>query len=104
MSFPRAGLTEIAKTWLYFVSSKLVPFKHVPIVIRDKALLTYAIVTSYKFNVGKVIENSIMDPVYHKAITYLSLITRLCEIEGVQIGENEEKALRCNLYISNKRR
>ena len=91
MSFLRTGLMEIAKTWFYFVSYKLVPSKHLSIVRRDKALLTYAIVTCYKFNVGKVIENSILMSEYHKAITHPSLITKLCEIVGVQIGENEEK-------------
>ena len=44
MSIPRKGLIEIAKTWFYFISSKLVPSKHLSTVGRDKALLTYAIV------------------------------------------------------------
>ena len=54
MSFLRKRLIEIAKTWFYFISSKLVLSKNLSIVGRDKALLTYAIVKGYTFNVGKV--------------------------------------------------
>ena len=91
MSFPRTWLTEIAKVWFYFVSCKLIPSKHLSTIRTDKALLTYVIVKGYKFNVGKIIENSILESVYRKAITYPSLITKLCELVGVQIGDNEEK-------------
>ena len=91
MFFPRIRLTKIAKAWFHLVSNKLIPSKHVFIVRRDKVNLTYAIVKGYKFNVGKIIKNSILEVVYGKAITHPSLITKLCEIAGVQIGENEEK-------------
>ena len=60
-------------------------------VVRDKALLTFAIVKGYKFNVGKVIENLILKSAYHKEITHPSLITKLCELTKVPIRENEEK-------------
>ena len=69
----------------------MVPSKHLFRVGKDKALLTYTIVKGYKFNMGKVIENSILESMYHKAITYLSLIMKLCDITRVLIGENEEK-------------
>ena len=84
-------MAQVAKVWFYFVSSKLVPSKHLSKVRRDKALLIYAIVKGYKFNVGKVIENSILESAYHKAITHLSLITKLCKETEVPIKENEEK-------------
>ena len=93
MFFPRIRLTKIAKALFYFVSSKLVPSKHVSIVRSEKAILFYAIVKGYKFNVGKIIKNSILEVSYGKAITHPSLITKLCEIMGVQIRENEEKCL-----------
>ena len=80
MLFPRTGLPEITKTWIYFVSSKFVPSKHLSIVGIDKELFTYAIVKGYKFNVGKVIENSILKSTYHKAITHLSFITKLLRL------------------------
>ena len=64
---------------------------HVYIVRRDKAILVYPIAKGYKFNMGKIIENLILEAVYDKAITHPSLITKLCMIVGVQIGVNEEK-------------
>ena len=91
MAFPRTGLTEVAKIWFYFVSSKLVPSKHLSMIERDKALLPYSIVKGYKFNVGKVNEILILESVYHKVITHPSLITKLCELAEVPIKDNEEK-------------
>ena len=70
----------------------LVPSKHFSTVGRDKALLTYAIVKEYKFNGGKVIENSVLESSYHKAITHLPLITKLYKVVGEPTGENEEKS------------
>ena len=40
---------------------------------------------------GRIIENSILESVYSKAITHPSLITKLYEIAGVKIIENEDK-------------
>ena len=65
--------------------------KHVSIMQKDKAILTYAIVSRFKFNVGMVIENSIMESVYGKAITHPSVITELCLLAGVEISRDEEK-------------
>ena len=42
-----------------FVSSKLIPAKHVSTVQKDKVILTYAIVSGFKFIVVTVIQNSI---------------------------------------------
>ena len=91
MSFLRIGLMEVGKVWFYFVSSKLVSSNHLSTVGKDKALLTCAIVEGYKFNMGQVIENSILKSAYHKENTHPSLITKLCKEAGVPIGENEER-------------
>ena len=71
--------------------TKLIPMKHVSTVQKDKAILTYAIVSRFMFNVGMVIENSIIESVYGKAITHPSLITELCLLAGVEISRDEEK-------------
>ena len=60
-SFLRTGLIKTAKSWFYFVFSKLILMKSMPIVQKDKAVLTYAIVSGFNFNVGTVIENSILE-------------------------------------------
>ena len=46
-----------------------------------------------KFNVGEVIENSILELVYRKGITHPSLITELCLRVEVKISKDEEKCL-----------
>ena len=55
-----SALTEEAKVWFYFVSSVLLPSKHLITVRRNEAILLYALLKGYKINVGKIIENSIM--------------------------------------------
>ena len=54
------ALIEEAKVWFYFVSSVLLPSKHLNTVRRNEAILLYALLKGYKINVGKIIENSIM--------------------------------------------
>ena len=93
----RTGLTETTKSCFYFFSSKLIPTKNVSIVQKDKVVLTYAMVGGFKFNVGMVIENSILESVYGKAITHPSLILKLCLRAEVEISKDEEK---CPLMIS----
>ena len=90
-SFLRTVLTKTAKSWFYFVSSKLIPAKHVSIVQKDKAMLPYVVVSKFKFNVGMVIENSILESVYRKAITHPPLITKLYLRAEVNMSRDEEK-------------
>ena len=52
-------LTKEAKVWFYFVSSVLLPSKHLSTVRKNEAILLYALPKGYKINVGKIIENSI---------------------------------------------
>ena len=52
--------------------------KHVSTMQKNKVVLTYAIVSGLKFNLGIVIENSILELVYRKAISHQSLIIELC--------------------------
>ena len=63
-------------------------------MVREKEeVLLYAILKSYKFSVGKIIENSI--PSYYRGgykglIPHLALITGLCILGGVE-GDWEEE-------------
>ena len=79
-------LTEEAKVGFYFVSSVLLPLKHLSTVRRNEAILLYALLKGYKINVGKIIENSIMS--YSKSkcrglIPHPAIITKLCLLGGV---------------------
>ena len=53
-------LTEEANVWLYFISSVLMPSKHLSTVRKEEAILLYALPKGYKINVGKIIEKSIL--------------------------------------------
>ena len=79
-------LTEEAKVWFYFISSVLLPSKHLNTVKRNEAIILYALLKGYKINVGKIIENFIMS--YSKSkcrglIPHLATITSLCLLGGV---------------------
>ena len=79
-------LIEEAKVWFYFISSVVLPSKHLSTVKRDEAVLLYALLKGYKINVGKIIEKSILS--YSRSecrglISHPATITRLCLLGGV---------------------
>ena len=90
------SLTEEAKVWFYFISSVLLPSKHLSIVRKNEAILMYALLKGYKINVGKIIENSIMSyyrSKYRGLISHPATITKLCILGGVNGDwENEESS------------
>ena len=80
----QGDLIEVNKVWFYFVNSVLKPSKHVSTVRQDRTLILYALVKGYNLNVGRIIEQSILDYVNDKFsgnIPHTALITLLC-IEG----------------------
>ena len=83
-SIARGGPTEEAKVWFYFISSVLMPSKHLSIVRREEAILLYALLKGYKIIVGKIIEKSILGYSESKCrgvIPHPATITILC-IQG----------------------
>ena len=91
-SIARVALTEPAKVQFYFLCSVMMPSKHLCTVRKKEVVLLYAILKGYKFNVGKIIEKSILSYYrggYKGLIPHQSLISRLC-ILGVQ-GDWEEE-------------
>ena len=90
----KGDLTEEAKVWFYFLSSVLIPTKHVCTVREKEAVLLYAILKGYKVNAGAIIENSIMK--YHEGsrrglIPHPATITWLCSKAGVNGNWAEEE-------------
>ena len=86
-SIARGTLTEQAKVWFYFLYSVILPSKHLCIIREKEAVLLYAILKGYKFSVGKIIENSILN--YYKGgykglIPHPALITKLYILGGVE--------------------
>ena len=85
-SIARGALTESGKVWFHFLCSVMLPSKHLCTVREKEAVLLYAILKGYKFNVGKIIENSILSYYrggYKGFIPHLSLISTLCILGGV---------------------
>ena len=87
-------LTEDTKVWFYFISSVLLPSKHLSTVRRNKAIFLYALLKGYKINVGKIIENSIFS--YSKSkcrglIPHPATITSLCLLGVVDEECGKEK-------------
>ena len=97
-SIARGSLTGEAKLWFYFVSSVLLPSKHLNKVRKNEAILLYALLKGYKINVGKIIENSIMS--YYKQIQGLDSTpsynhhTLPFEGEYMEIGKTKKHAPR----------
>ena len=52
----RGSLTEEAKVWFYFLSSVILPTKHLCAVREQEAIFLYALLKGYKMNVGDLIE------------------------------------------------
>ena len=80
----QGDLIEVNKVWFYFVNSVLKPSKHVSTVRQDRTLILYALVKGFNLNVGRIIEQSILDYVndkFSRNIPHFALITLLC-IEG----------------------
>ena len=95
----RGDLIEANKVWLYFVNYVLTPSKHVSIVRQDHAILLYALVKGCCLNVGKIVEQSILDYAennFSGNIPNPTLITLLCIKGGVTFNKTEEKCPRAS--------
>ena len=55
-SINRGSLTEEDKVWFYFLSSIILPTKHLCAVREQEAIILYALLKGYKMNVGGLIE------------------------------------------------
>ena len=89
----RGLLTGEAKVWFYFICSVILPSKHLNTVREKETVLLYAILKGYKFNVWKIIDNSILSYYrgsYRGLVPHLALVTRLCLLGGVE-GDWEEE-------------
>ena len=88
------SLTEEAKVWFYFLSSVILPTKHLFSVREQEAIILYALLKGYKMNVGGLIEGSIRG--YHLSnkrglIPHPTTIIKLCILAGVRGSWDEEE-------------
>ena len=85
-----SDLTGANKVWFYFINSLFTPSKHVSTMRQDYAILLYALVKGYSLNVGKIVEQSILDYAENNFlgnIPHPYLITLLCIKGGATFCE-----------------
>ena len=80
--------------WFYFIASVIIPTKHLSTIREQGAIILYALLKGYKFDVGKIIESSIR--CFHKnvkrgLIPHPATITRICILAGVKGTWAEEE-------------
>ncbi|PIN17005.1 hypothetical protein CDL12_10337 [Handroanthus impetiginosus] len=91
--FPRTTLTFAADNWLRFVSARLRPSSHTFEVMRERAVMIYAILPDIPFDIGLFLHKSILKSamggltirLYHP-----SLITELCARAGLEQQPGDE--------------
>ena len=93
----RGNLSKAVKVWYFFINFVLTPSKHVSILRQDRAILLYALVKRFNLNVGKIMEQSILD--YYENnflgnIPHPALIILMCIKGDVTFSETEERCPR----------
>ena len=90
----RMDLTPIAKVWVKFLKSRLMPTTHTTTVSQERLVLLYVIVRGLPIDVGSIIEKEIRDCAMknHKAVALLfpSLITSICVVSEVHLDAKDE--------------
>ena len=90
----RIYLKPIAKVWVKFLKSRLMPTTHTTTVSQERLVLLYVIVRGLLIDVGSIIEKEIWDCAIknHKAAALLfpSLITSIYVVSGVRFNAKDE--------------
>ena len=90
----RGSRTEEAKVWFYFISSVILPTKHLCSMREQEAIILYALLKGYKMNVGGLIEGFIRR--YHLSnkrglIPHPATINKLCILVRVRGSWDKEE-------------
>ncbi|PIM99730.1 hypothetical protein CDL12_27770 [Handroanthus impetiginosus] len=104
--FSRTKLTVATDHWLRFVSTRLLPTTHTSKVMKERAMMIFAIPTDVTFDIDRFLHRSIWKSaiggltigLYHP-----SLITALCAQAGLERQSGDE-LLQPDLMISADRR
>ena len=90
MHFKAKQLSYIPKVWHHFIKLRLISTTNVCELTAMKAMLNYAIIQDIPFDVGQVIEDSILYKKYAKMnLGHPFLINGLCIQAGVPLEDNE---------------
>ncbi|CAI9113792.1 OLC1v1014471C1 [Oldenlandia corymbosa var. corymbosa] len=84
-ALPRGWFNPIARSWMYFVNSSLMPSKHSSTVQKKKIHLIYAIMKGWGLDIGRIINREILVALSAKdGLPFPQLITQLCLKAGIQ--------------------
>lgn len=90
----KIDLKPIAKVWVKFLKSRLMPTTHNTTVSQERLVLLYVIVRGLPIDVGSIIVKEIQDCAVktHRTAVLLfpSLITSICVISGVRLNARDE--------------
>ena len=88
-------LKPIAKVWMIFLKSKLIPTTHTTIVSQDWLILLYALVKGLTKDVRKIIGKEIKRCVIKKqkttALLFSSLIIGICKASGLKFEVSDKR-------------
>lgn len=91
----RIELIPIAKVWVKFLKSRLMPTTHTTTISQDRLILLYAIVKGLAIDVGKIIKKEIREFTTRKqkSVVFLfpSLIIGICKAFGVKFEASDER-------------
>ncbi|KAH9792490.1 hypothetical protein KPL71_004147 [Citrus sinensis] len=90
----RIDLKPIAKVWVKFLKSRLMPTTHTTTVSQERLVLLYVIVRGLPIDVGSIIAKEIRDCAVktHRTAVMLfpSLITSICVVFGVRLDARDD--------------
>ena len=87
-------LKPIAKVWVKFLKSRLMPTTHTTIVSQERLVLSYVIVRGLPIHVGSIIKKEIWDYAMKNykatALLFPSLIISICVVSWVRLDAKDE--------------
>ena len=90
----RIDLTPIAKVWVKFLKSRLMPTTHTTTVSQDRLVLLYVIVRGHPIDVSSIIAQEIRDCAFktHRiaALLFPSLVISIYVVSGVRLDARDE--------------
>ena len=87
-------LKPIAKVWVKFLKSRLMPTTHTTTVSQERLVLLYVLVRGLPIDVGSIIAKEIRECAAktHRtaALLFLSLVTSICVVSGVRLEASDD--------------
>ena len=83
-------LKPIAKVWVIFLKSRLMPTTHTATVSQERLVLLYVLVRGLPIDVGSIIEKEIRETHRTVALLFPSLVTSICVVSCVRPNARDD--------------